>query len=421
MTILSLKVLTPSDTPIWSPVSGGITSPIGFKASGIRAGLKASGNPDLALLLAPKGSVCAGTFTQSSLRAACIDICIDRLQINSGRARAVVINSGQANAFTGDQGVIDTLLSTRAIAEQLGLSETEVLMSSTGVIGEAIPMQNLLKAVNSLVDKLSVEGGNDAANAILTTDLIDKQIAFEAVLGDRVVKIGGMAKGSGMIHPNMSTMLSYISCDAGVAPETWSEMIKRIATTSFNAITVDGDTSTNDSFLAFSSGQPLDIKYLDSLELGLQEAAQFLAKSIARDGEGASCLIEVIVKGANQSSEAHQIAKIIAGSPLVKTAIHGCDPNWGRIVAAIGRSGVSCQTDDISLWIGCYQLIERGQPLSFERSRVSKYIRQRMEGEYLHDDCVSITLDLGKGSGSGFAWGCDMSAEYVRINAEYTT
>tara|TARA_Y100001968_G_scaffold199853_1_gene183422 strand:- start:135 stop:1376 length:1242 start_codon:yes stop_codon:yes gene_type:complete len=413
--------VSPSDTSLWSPISGGITSPFGFKAAGIRAGLKPSGNRDLALVLAPEGSVCAATFTQSSTKAACINLCKERLQLNGGRARAIIINSGQANAFTGDRGLLDSLSATAAIAESLGLRETEVLISSTGVIGERIPMMKLLNGVNRLVKQLSKSGGDDAANAILTTDLVTKQIAFQGVLGDRIVTIGGMAKGSGMIHPDMATMLGYITCDVGISPKIWTNMIRRISDCSFNAITVDGDTSTNDAFIAFSSGEPLQEHYLDSLELGIKKTAQYLAKAIARDGEGANCLIEVNVEGTNSFLEAVKVARTIVGSSLVKTAIHGSDPNWGRIIGALGRSGVDFQLEDLSLWIGPYQLIDKGQTLNFKRIDVSSYMSQRKCGQYLHDDTISLRLILGKGLGQAMAWGCDMSEEYIRINADYTT
>tara|TARA_Y100001968_G_scaffold45599_1_gene35697 strand:- start:72951 stop:74234 length:1284 start_codon:yes stop_codon:yes gene_type:complete len=417
----SLKALTPSLSSLWSPMSGGITSPLGFEASGIQAGLKASGKPDLALLLAPEGSICAGTFTQSSFRAACIDLSQKRLKDNCGKARAVLINSGQANACTGERGLIDSLRATEAIASRLGLKEEEVLICSTGIIGEPIPMNILLKNIDPLVHELSEFGGDKAAIAILTTDLIEKEIAFEAFLGERRVRIGGMAKGSGMIHPNMATMLGYLTCDAGVSEEIWNLMIQKVARKSFNAISVDGDTSTNDSFLAFCAGDLLDTDYLQILEIGLLKTAQYLAKSIARDGEGANCLIEIKVEGAEDSSSAIQIARTICSSSLVKTAIHGKDPNWGRIIAALGRSGIFFNIQDIYLWIGPYLLIQQGQPIDFDREKVSKYIDQRFNGAYLTDDIVNIRLIVGQAQGEGTAWGCDLSADYIRINADYTT
>ena len=239
--------------------------PNGFQASGIKAGLKPSGKRDLALLLAPEGAVCAGTFTKSFVRAACIDLCLDRLQKNAGKARAVLINSGQANACTGDRGWIDSLRATKVLADRLGVMEDEVLICSTGVIGEPIPLDNLISSLDLLIEDLSDKGGFAAANAILTTDLVEKQIAFEAYLDGRRVRIGGMAKGSGMIHPNMATMLAYISCDAGLPSEVWMEMVNRVVESSFNSISVDGDTNTNDACLAFAAGPPLDKKHLEIL------------------------------------------------------------------------------------------------------------------------------------------------------------
>ena len=405
----------------WHPISGGITAPKGFQAAGITAGLKASGKPDLSLLLAPEGAVCAGTFTISLVRAACVNLCAERLQANGGRARAVLTNSGQANACTGDRGLIDSQRATQAMADRLGLAAEEVLICSTGVIGVPIPMDTLLAGIDPLAEALSPKGGAAAATAILTTDLIDKQIALEAELGGRTVRIGGMAKGSGMIHPNMATMLGYLSCDAGVPAEVWQAMVKRAVDRSFNAITVDGDTSTNDTYLAFAAGEPLNPEHFEALEAGLTAVSQHLAKAIARDGEGATCLLEVQVEGASDDAAARAIARTICGSSLVKCAVHGRDPNWGRIVAAAGRAGVPMDPDAVALWLGEHQLMAAGQPLSFNRSAASLYMRDRAAGAYLEDDTVMIRIQVGTGPGSGRAWGCDLSDQYVRINADYTT
>ena len=405
----------------WHPIHGGVTAPAGFLAAGITAGLKASGKPDLSLLLAPEGAVCAGTFTTSLVRAACVDLCAERLQASGGRARAVLSNSGQANACTGDRGLIDSLRATQAMADRLGLAAEEVLICSTGVIGVPIPMDTLLAGLNPLADALSSEGGGAAATAILTTDLIDKQIALEADLGGRRVRIGGMAKGSGMIHPNMATMLGYLSCDAGVPADVWQAMVKRAVDRSFNAITVDGDTSTNDTYLAFAAGEPLSPEHFEALEDGLTAVSQHLAKAIARDGEGATCLIEVLVEGAANDAGARAIARTICGSSLVKCAVHGRDPNWGRIVAAAGRAGVAFEPEAVALWLGGHQLMAAGQPLAFDRPAASAYMRDRAAGAYLSDDTVVIRLQVGEGSGQGRAWGCDLSDQYVRINADYTT
>ena len=405
----------------WHPIEGGVTAPQGFLAAGITAGLKASGKPDLSLLLAPPGAVCAGTFTTSVVRAACVDLCAERLAASGGRARAVLTNSGQANACTGERGLIDSLGATGALAQRLGLAAEEVLICSTGVIGVPIPMDILLAGLEPLVVALSPEGGDAAARAILTTDLVDKQIALESDLGGRRVRIGGMAKGSGMIHPNMATMLAMLSCDAGLPAGVWQAMVKRAVDRSFNAITVDGDTSTNDCFLAFAAGEPLNPEHFDALEAGLTQVASWLGRAIARDGEGATCLIEVQVAGPASDAEAITVARTVCGSSLVKCAVHGRDPNWGRILAAAGRSGVAFDPGAVALWLGEHQLMAAGQPVAFDRAAASTYIRDRAAAAYLQDDTVLIRLNVGSGPGQGRAWGCDLSDQYIRINADYTT
>ena len=412
----------------WRCVAGGITAPAGFKAAGITAGLKASGNPDLALLLAPEGAVCAGTFTTSLVRAACVDLCAQRLRSSGGHARAVLTNSGQANACTGERGLADSLSATAELAARLGLEADQLLICSTGVIGVPIPMDTLLAGFDPLVAALAGDqaAGDAAACAILTTDLVDKQIALEADLGGRRVRIGGMAKGSGMIHPNMATMLGYLSCDAGVPADRWQAMVSRAVDRSFNAITVDGDTSTNDTFLAFAAGEPLSHEHLGALEAGLTAVSQHLARAIARDGEGATCLLEVQVQGAASDADARAIARTICGSSLVKCAVHGRDPNWGRIVAAAGRAGVPMDPAAVALWLGPHQLMAAGQPLAFDRPAASAYLRACAAGTYLggpgpQGDMVQIRLQVGAGCGEGLAWGCDLSDQYVRINADYTT
>ena len=406
---------------VWTPVAGGVTAPVGFQAAGIAAGLKDSGKPDLALVLAPEAAVCAGTFTTSVVRAACVDLCAQRLQASNGQCRGVLINSGQANACTGDSGLIDSQRATQALADHLGLTSDQMLICSTGVIGVPIPMKVLLAGLDPLVEALAEDGGAAAAAAILTTDLVPKQIAVESEIDGRTVRIGGMAKGSGMIHPDMATMLGFLTCDAGVPSEAWQVIVQRAVQRSFNAITVDGDTSTNDTFLAFAAGDPLLSDQYEQLEQGVTLVAQHLARSIARDGEGATCLIEVRVEGAASEADALRMARTVCGSSLVKTAIHGRDPNWGRIVAAAGRSGVEFDPEEVSLWIGDHHLMESGQPLGFDRPAASIYLQQRSEGRYLDNDTVLIRLRIGSGPGEGRAWGCDLSDQYVRINADYTT
>jgi glutamate N-acetyltransferase/amino-acid N-acetyltransferase len=255
---------------------------------------------------------------------------------------------------------------------------------------------------------------------------VEKQISLEANLGGSRVRIGGMAKGSGMIHPNMATMLGYLTCDAAVPAQVWQAMVSRAVDRSFNAITVDGDTSTNDTFLAFAAGEPLSPEHFDALEAGLTAVSQHLAQAIARDGEGATCLIEVRVEGTVDDAGARAIARTICGSSLVKCAVHGRDPNWGRIVAAAGRAGVAFNPNAVALWLGEHQLMASGQPLAFDRAAASAYLRACADGAYLggpgpQGDAVQIRLVLGGGTGTGMAWGCDLSDQYVRINADYTT
>jgi len=397
---------------IWSSIDGGVTAPNGFEAAGVVAGLKPSGRPDLALILAPEDAVCAGTFTTSVVRAACVDLCAERISSRDGRMRAVLINSGQANACTGDRGLLDSQRATQAVADQLGLDSESVLICSTGVIGVPIPMSTLLSGLGALIAALSDRGGPAASQAILTTDLVEKQAAVQAEFGGRIVRIGGMAKGSGMIHPNMATMLGFLSCDAGIDSAIWRGMVSRAVQRSFNAITVDGDTSTNDTVLAFTAGAPLAVEHHVDLEAGLTKVMQQLAKAIARDGEGATCLMEIQVNGAVDEAAALRIARTICGSSLVKTAVHGRDPNWGRIVAAAGRADVVFDPNAVELWIGPHQLMAQGQPVVFDRAAAIDALRQ---------DTVLIRLGIGEGSGDGCAWGCDLSDQYVRINADYTT
>ena len=407
----------------WSPVAGGITAPVGFQASGVAVGLKPSGARDLAVVLAPPRASCAGVFTRNQVRAACVDQCAEQLQRTGGQARAVVVNAGQANACTGDLARAESERITAALAQRLDLPPEQVQICSTGVIGQSLPMDLLLAGQAALTAELAAteEAAAAAAEAILTTDLVSKQCAVEARLGDRVVRLGGMAKGSGMIHPDMATMLAFVTCDAGVDPQWWQRTLEAAAACSFNAVTVDGDTSTNDTVLAFAAGAHLPAEHLPQLAQGVERLCRDLAKAIARDGEGATCLLEVTVSGTTTAAEARIIARTICSSSLVKTAIHGRDPNWGRIVAAAGRAGVPLDPDALALWIGPYQLLKDGGPVAMDPATVKDYLQERAGGAYLQDDCVEIRLVVGAGPASGSAWGCDLSQEYIRINAHYTT
>lgn len=410
----------------WREITGGVTAPKGYRAAGITAGLKPSGLPDLALIVSDVDAIAAGVFTTSYVRAACVDYCRERLQ-KKASARAILVNAGQANAATGEQGWQDALSSAKALGEALQISPDSILLASTGVIGRRIQMEPLLAGIPNLVASASETGSDLAAQAIVTTDLVTKSIALETIIDDRPVRVGGIAKGSGMIHPNMATMLSFVTCDAVVSTALWQEMLSRAADKSFNQITVDGDTSTNDTLIALANGQSRTSAITEmgpnaeKLEAMLTAVCQHLAKAIARDGEGATCLLEVQVTGAPDDKGARQIAKTIVGSSLVKSAIFGRDPNWGRIAGAAGRAGVQFDQANLRIQLGDFLMMENGQPLPFDRSAASAYMKQAAASAYLKDDTVLISVSVGNGNGKGIAWGCDLSYDYVKINAEYTT
>ncbi len=434
----------------WQEITGGVTAPRGYRAAGITAGLKPSGLPDLALIISEVDAIAAGVLTTNQVKAACVDYCRQRL-LSKQSARAILCNAGQANAATGTQGWLDALESAMMLGQALGIPSESVLLASTGVIGQRIPMETLKTGIPKVVAALSETGSDAAAGAIITTDLVTKSIALGTSIGDRPVRIGGIAKGSGMIHPNMATMLAFVTCDAAVSPGLWQQMLSRAADRSFNSITVDGDTSTNDSLIALANGQSRTPAITEmgteaeKLEAMLTAVCQHLAKAIARDGEGATCLIEVQVTGAPDEQSARQVAKIIAGSSLVKSAIFGRDPNWGRIAAAAGRAGVPFQQDSLKIQLGHFLLMENGQPLPFDRLAASAYLKQAADGASLPKDVIAtnmsndlsgdrltvrtqrldnpviIAVSIGNGHGVGQAWGCDLSYDYVKINAEYTT
>ena len=405
----------------WLFVDEGNVTPRGFLFAGISAGLKTSNKKDLALILAPEGSIFSGMFTQSMVRASCVDICEERIKKSAGLVRAILINSGQANACTGNLGLQHFQIATAKIAELLGIKEKEVLMCSTGVIGIPIEIDHLVKNLPNLVSDLKDNNFQNAAEAILTTDLTVKKVLIETTIQGRKIKIAGFAKGSGMIYPNMATMLAFLTCDAGIEKEEWDKMISIAVKKSFNAISVDGETSTNDSFIGINAGNKIDKRFLPIIQKGINIVCQNLAKNIARDGEGANCLLEVLVQGAKNADDAIMVAKSICNSALVKTAIHGSDPNWGRIVSAAGNSGVKFNLNDVDLYIGNDQILGKGKLNKYDPQKVTDYIKSRMQGRYLVDDIVKIIINLNLGESKGTAWGCDLSKKYVEINSEYTT
>ncbi|MEQ9626183.1 bifunctional ornithine acetyltransferase/N-acetylglutamate synthase [Coleofasciculus chthonoplastes] len=410
----------------WQEITGGVTAPRGYRASGIVAGLKPSGLPDLALIVSDVEAIAAGVFTQNQVCAAPVTYCRQRLR-KKASACAILVNAGQANAATGEAGWQDALDSAKALAQAMNIAPESILLGSTGVIGQRIRMDALLAGIPQLVEGLSELGSNAAAQAIITTDLVTKSIALETTIDDRPVRIGGIAKGSGMIHPNMATLLAFVTCDAVVSTPLWQKMLSRAADKSFNQITVDGDTSTNDTLIALANGQSRTSAitemgpHAEKLEAMLTAVCQHLAKAIARDGEGATCLMEVQVTGAPNNQAARQIARTIAGSSLVKSAIFGRDPNWGRIAGAAGRAGVPFFQEALRIQMGDFVLMDKGQPLPFDRDAASAYLKNAATGAYLKEDTVLISVSIGNEPGTGKAWGCDLSYDYVKINAEYTT
>ncbi|GEN83927.1 arginine biosynthesis bifunctional protein ArgJ [Sporosarcina luteola] len=397
-------------------VSGtNITSPKGFKAVGIHCGLKHK-KYDLAVLLSEVPASVAGVFTTNAIQAA--PLIVTKEAVQNGKMQAVIINSGNANACTGKQGMLDALTMQEKTAEKFGLETKLVGVASTGVIGEKLKMEPLLKGIEQLDPVDSLEGSIQFSQAILTTDTVMKNTVYRMEVDGKEVMIAGTAKGSGMIEPNMATMLGFITTDAEIDSVHLQDALQKVTDVTFNSITVDGDTSTNDMVLVLANGMAGNSSLTPShpdWDVFLQTmhaVAQDLAKMIASDGEGATKLIEVEVNGALTDLEARKIAKTVVGSPLVKTAVFGCDANWGRIIAAVGYSGASVDPAGISIKIGQTVVVEDGEPVIFSEEQLLLYLKQPE---------VKIFVGLNKGSGQGIAWGCDLTYDYVQINASYRT
>ncbi len=379
--------------------------PQGFRTSGISAGLKRSGKRDLGLILGAEPLSWGMVSTTNLVYAANVGRNRE-LYATGEKVRALLINSGNANCATGELGVRDNLRMAEAAGRQLGLADAaQVLTNSTGVVGVRMPIEKIEAAQAELESGLGDDSAAFAA-AILTTDLVFKQEEVELPGGARIV---GVAKGSGMIHPNMATMLAYVMTDASIPQEQLREMWLDVTDRSFNQVTVDGDTSPNDAAFVFSSNR-IDCDAIE-LRAGLLRVCEGLARRIARDGEGASRLLTVQVRSAASDSDARQAARTVAGSPLVKTAVHGNDPNWGRILVALGRSGASFDPDRVRIDVQGVTVYD-GAPQPFDTAATSELLRQEE---------VLFSIELRAGEGSGSAWGCDLTAEYVRINADYTT
>lgn len=398
-------------------IDGWVTTPQGFLAAGVKAGIKASGNHDVAVIYSTVPAATGAVFTQNKMCAA--PVLVSRKVAAKSYVQAIVVNSGCANACTGEQGLKDAEAMQARTAELLGVENDAVYVCSTGVIGHFMPMDKLAKGIADAVDAMDETGGESCAMAIQTTDTFIKHAAYEFELGGKTVKIAGIAKGAGMIHPNMATMLTFLTTDAAVAPDVLKRAVKAAADKSFNMVVVDGDTSTNDSMIVLANGLA-ENEIIVSEEHpdypaffeALLACAQDLAKMIARDGEGATKFLEVNVAGAATWAEAKTAAMAIAKSPLVKTAFFGKDPNWGRIVCAAGYSGAQMEPDKVNLEIGGVRLVENGMNCNVPLESLKDIMEQ-------HD--ISMKIDLGAGKEEATVWTCDFSYEYVKINGEYHT
>ena len=384
-------ILCIMDAEISFVESGTITSPSGFSAGGVWAGIKKKAPVilDLGMLYSEVPCSAAGLFTANRIKAA--PVVVTKQRLPSDKIRAVVVNSGCANASVGETGFKDALRMAELAAGHIGAAPGTVLVASTGVIGQRLPMELVEKGVSKI--SVSRDGGHELARAIMTTDTVPKECAVTVSAGEKRFTIGGIAKGSGMIHPDLATLLCFLSTDAAVDMNFIRTCLEKAAAVSFNMVSIDGDTSP-------------------SFQRALERVCIYLAKGIARDGEGANKLIEVTVNGALSNAEAGAAARTIAGSSLVKTAVYGNDPNWGRIVAALGRSGIEVVESKIDLYINGVYLVKSGCPEPFEKEAVAKL---------LAGSDVLIRLELNLGAGTATGWGCDLSEEYVVINSAYTT
>jgi len=400
-----------------SAIDGGIGAPAGFRSAGVHCGIKKAADAlDLTVIAADRTAAAAGIFTTNLAVAAPVIVSRRHLAETGGRARAVVVNSGCANACTGDGGLSNAEGMAEETARALGCPRHEVLVASTGVIGVALPMDRVVTGIQFAARTLARGKGSETARAIMTTDPFPKEHAVSVQTSRGAFVVGGTAKGSGMIEPNMATMLGFLTTDAKVSAARLHQALVTSARDTFNAITVDGECSTNDCLIALASGASgveIDDDTLPLLTAGMLEVSRTLALGIVRGGEGATKVIEVTVRGASDDADARRVARTIANSPLVKTAVHGADPNWGRIVAAAGRSGVAFDVTRADVRVGGVLLFENGMPHDEAAPDA---------GKHLQGTDVRIEMSLGTGgSGSATIWTCDLSAEYVRINGEYRT
>ena len=380
------------------------------------AGIKKPGRRDITLIELAPGSRVAGVFTQNRFCAAPVTLC--RQHLSAGAIRALVINTGNANAGTGEEGLARARRTCEAVAGLFGVKAENVLPFSTGVILEPLPVDKILPALPAAKDDLAADHWSEAAHAIMTTDIVAKGASRQIRLGGKTVTVTGIAKGSGMIHPNMATMLGFVTTDADLDPAALQQALKEATEQSFNMITVDGDTSTNDMVIAMANGLAhspkitLESPLYATFAAALRQVLTYLAKAIARDGEGATKLIEVRVRGAASVEDARKAARSVCGSSLVKAAVFGEDANWGRVLAALGYSGASFDPNRVDLWLGDVQMMAAGAGLAFDEGAAARVLKEKS---------VCFTADLHSGSAEATAWGCDLTYDYVKINGSYRT
>jgi glutamate N-acetyltransferase/amino-acid N-acetyltransferase len=397
-------------------IEGGVTAPQGFSAATHECGIKYQGRPDLALIVSESQASCAGMFTTNRIKGA--PVLISRENVKKGIARAIIANSGNANVCNGEEGISAAIGMTSETARNIGCDPGEVLVASTGIIGKTFPIEKVLKGIPLAATTLSPENGHLAARAIMTTDTVPKETAVETIIGNVAVRIGAIAKGAGMICPDMATMFCFITTDAAVEVPALKKALQRAVDVSFNCITVDGDMSTSDTVLILANGKAGNTiitnrsKSFEVFTDALTEVCLRMARAIVRDGEGATRLISLRVTGAVGKGEARQVGLSVANSPLVKTAFFGSDPNWGRIICAVGNSGVSVEESNITIAVNGITLFNAGKAVPVEE----KVLRKKMSSPD-----ITVDIDLGMGQAEMTIFTTDLSYEYVKINAEYTT
>lgn len=395
-------------------IHGGVTAPDGFFATGVACGIKKNGKKDLAIVCSEDTAAAAGVFTTNVVKGHSLQVTMEH--IKNGYANAIIVNSGNANACVGEQGYRDALEIASIAAELLECEPENILLGSTGVIGMPLDMEALRAGIPTLIENMDPDGGHDAEEAIMTTDLIPKEVAVEFEIQDTPVRIGGMAKGSGMIHPNMATMIGIITTDANISKKLLDKALKDVVKHTFNRVSVDGDTSVCDMVLIMANGQA-DNEYIveedanfEKFKQALELVCTSLARMVAKDGEGATKLIEVMAEEASTEEDAYKIVSTVAKSPLVKTAIFGEDANWGRILTAAGYSGAQFDPNKVDIFLGDLMVCQNGTALPFDETKAKAILSEKE---------VKITIKLNEGNFADRIWTCDFSYDYVKINGSY--